>query len=170
MLRKGRPPPMSAPSDEVGSVGCFPAAGPVPYLTDDPRVAAEFLQQASAEPVRTWWHITYEYLLPQVATTGLIPSCWRGGDSCVVFGIDDRTDVPSWRLGDWIVEVRSPAPVGPVKAWWVQPSAIVGGWHRGQFHRLERPHAVPPPNVDGCPCPLSEICRDQQRRWLATCL
>jgi hypothetical protein len=159
---------MSAPSDNVRAVGSFPDAGPVPYLTDDPRVANELLQQPSAEPVRTWWHVTYEHLLPMVAATGLIPSCWHGGDTCAVFGIDSLTAAPSWRSDDWIVEVRSSAPLGPVKAWWVPPGAILGAWQRGRFYQLKRDPGAEPPIVDGCPCPLSEICREQQRRWLAT--
>jgi hypothetical protein len=159
---------MSAPSEKCGADGCFPAAGPVPYLTDQPDQAASLLTDDTAPPVRTWWHVTYAEAVPQIAATGLVPSCWFGGDTCAVFGVDDRAAVPSWRADDWLIEVRSPAPPGPVKAWWVPPTAIVGAWHRGEFHDIRAGEIANPPPVDGCSCPLTAICRDQQQAWRAS--
>ena len=159
---------MSATS-ERSTTGCFPLAGPVPYLTDDPAQAAEMLTQFADIAPRIWWHATYASAVPAIMRTGLIPSCWHGGDTCVVFGTDDRFEVASWRREDWVIEIRSAVRMGPDKAWWVPPASIVGAWHGDTFHpRDALLRAVPAPSVDGCSCPLAALCRDQQAHWMRT--
>jgi hypothetical protein len=154
--------------------GTFPLTGPVTYLTDDPNAARALLDHGEFPEPTTWWHVTDLGSLSSVLVIGLVPGCWRGGDTCAVFGIDALADVPRWRRHDPIVEIRSAALPGQVKAWWVPPTAIRGVWRSGTFipaHQLSDayPLQIPPSDItDGCPCRLTRLSRDQQTAWRAT--
>lgn len=152
--------------------GVFPLAGPLPYLNASvPRLR----QLASSGPypeVKTWFHATYSGRLNIILRTGLIPSCWWGGDTCGVFGFDRLDELCSARRDDWVLEVRSCALPVDVKAWWVPRSAIRGFWRKGQ-------RQIPPPLIRdvtplwprepaGCGCELHELVREQQEIWRRT--
>jgi hypothetical protein len=165
---------MSAQSPEPAAFpGALPSGEPIPYLADDCRTARRLLKaHTSALPIRIWFHATGEDRVPSIVTTGLIPSCWTNGDSCIVFGLDNLDELPTWRRYDWIIEVRSPAPPGHAKAWWVPPSAITGAWRQGTFtprdHLPRQAADTAPILADGCDCGLADICREQQQRWRQT--
>jgi hypothetical protein len=152
--------------------GALPNGEPVPYVTDDPLEARTLLAGGVNADLRRWYHATRSVNLASIVWYGLAPGCWLGGDSCVVFGIDRRTEVPSWRRGDPVLEIVSAAPASQAKALWVPPHRLVGVWQRSEFVEAEhlRREIAPParPVLDGCLCPLSEICREQQQIWAAT--
>jgi hypothetical protein len=153
-------------------LGAFPTLGPLPYLhlsEDEVRgaaIAGPFPSEA------TWFHVTYADRLPIVLRTGLIPSCWFGGDSCAVFGFEGHVEVPLMRQSDWILEIRSYALAGPAKAWWVPPSSIHGLWRGGVAHHVPPATYVFqrrwPRQIDGCDCSLSGIVGEQQALWRST--
>jgi hypothetical protein len=153
--------------------GAFPTVGPVPYLF----LSETEVRAASASgpfpPETNWIHATYPDRLASVLREGLIPSCWWGGDSCAVFGFDRPDEVPMCRRDDWLLEVRSRALPGSVKAWWVPPTAIQRLWRGGQPVSIHEGlmQGVPagPPIQDGCSCDLAEIVREQQAGWRALC-
>lgn len=165
---------MSAPPpDPAEFPGALPSGAAVPYLTNDSDRARTLLAiRTSVIPIRTWFHATDGDHVPSIVMSGLIPSCWNHGDSCIVFGVDHLGDLPTWRRDDWIMEIRSPAPTDPAKAWWVPPGAITGAWHHGTFtprgHLPRPPAGTPPIQTDGCDCDLADICREQQQRWRRT--
>ena len=153
--------------------GSLPDGDAVPYLTDDPEHARALLSRPHTLNVRRrWYHVARRPDLPSIVWFGLMPGCWRNGDSCVVFGCDRMTEVPKWRVDDPVVEIESAAPPGQAKALWVAPSAILGVWDGANFTTaVDLREALPQParpEVDGCPCPLAAVCREEQERWL-TC-
>lgn len=158
--------------DVETELGLLPVEGPVPYLPDDGRPAGAYFAGVKPAAVRTWWHVTLEPLPALVARQGLIPSCWRGGDGCVIFGHDERIEPPPLK-GDVVVEVRSRALPGQLKALWVPWWCIVGAWRGDQFvsaeHlREEGAELIDPTN--GCSCELSSFMREQQALWRSTWL
>jgi hypothetical protein len=154
--------------------GAFPLTGPVTYLTDDEDAARAMLDRGEFPAPTTWWHVTDPARLPTILAKGLVPGCWRGGDTCAVFGIDALADAPGWRRHDWILEIHSAALSGQAKAWWVPPAAIRGAWRFDTFISARLLHdayplEAPPSGVaDGCPCSLTRLSRDQQAAWRAT--
>jgi hypothetical protein len=153
-------------------LGAFPTLGPLPFLhlsEDEVRGAAiggPFPSEA------TWFHMTYPDRLSIILRTGLIPTCWFGGDSCAVFGLERHEEVPLMRKGDWILEIRSCALAGPAKAWWVPLSSIYRLWRGGVAHHVppatfdDQPHW--PRQIHGCDCSLSDIVSEQQALWRST--
>ena len=119
-------------SDFATDLGVLPLDGPVPYLPDDGRPLAERWAGPRPQRVSTWFHATWEPQLGQIAREGLIPSSWTGGDCSVVFGYDERPPVPSAR-GDVVLQIRSRALPGQLKALWVPWWCIVGAWHGETF-------------------------------------
>lgn len=152
-------------------LGVLPVEGPVPYLPDDGRSARErFAGELPA--VRTWWHITWEPMPAVAAKQGLIPSCWRGGDCCVVFGHDDRS-TPSPAKGDVVIEVRSRALAGQLKALWVPWWCVQGAWRGNRFvsaRQLRTEHVELVDTTCDCNCGLSAMMREQQVLWRMTWL
>jgi hypothetical protein len=150
----------------------LPVEGPVPYLPDDGRAARDRFAGELPAAARTWWHVTWEPMPAVAARQGLIPSCWRGGDCCVVFGHDERFE-PSGLKGDVVIEVRSRALPGQLKALWVPWWCIVGAWRRGRFVSAEQLRQEEVELVDptaGCGCGLTEMMREQQALWRSTWL
>jgi len=147
--------------------GSFPEAGPLPYLLDDEAQAREALGGPRGGP-RRWFHATNAGTAFIAVRQGLVPSCWRGGDCCAVCGYAELDDVHSHQ-GPWVLEIVSPALPGQVKAWWVPPSAIQGGWLDGSFTTAEemRASAPPDPGDDArpCSCGLSKLVAEQIRAW-----
>src|SRR5436853_444325 len=143
--------------DTNTDLGVLPAEGPVPYLPEEGRPAAERFATVKPTAVRTWFHATWEPMPAVASRQGLIPSCWRGGDCCVVFGHDERVE-PSPLKGDVIIEVRSRALPGQLKCLWVPWWCIVGAWREGAFVPAERLRDEPVELLDltaGCGCELS---------------
>lgn len=159
---------MSVPSEVAGT---FPDDGPIPYLTDDPAAALDLLgrRQLGRKSGR-WFHGTYDDAIGAIAVSGLIPSCWRGGDTCAVFGAARRADVAGSRQHDWVVEVRSVTLPHDLRSWWVPPQAIRGAWRGDSFvdHANLPRAALDLPAPDGCRCALTDVCRRQQQEWADT--
>jgi hypothetical protein len=150
-------------------LGAFPTLGPITYL-DLSEAAIQAAIEAGPYPTeRTWFHATYSDRLPLIARTGLIPSCWWGGDSCAIFGVDQPRDVSLVRRADPLIEVRSRALDYSVKAWWVPPSAIqgvlLGSERRSLSPERDAGSLVWSHEPDGCGCELREIVREQQQLW-----
>jgi hypothetical protein len=152
-------------SNRCECAGAFPALGPLTYLPLD-LAAVRAALDGDYERPRTWFHATNEAAARSAAVQGLLPSCWVGGDCCV-FGHDETERA---RRGDWLLEIRSPALPGQLKAWWVPPQAVRGAWHRGRFvGRNElRQGAVALYAVHGsCDCELAALTVEQVARWRA---
>lgn len=146
--------------------GAFPAAGPVVYLAQDAESARAMLAGRRAGYAQ-WFHATCLDGAIQAAHRGLIPSCWRGGDTCAVFGVDALRDVHSHH-GEWVLKIRSCALPGQLKAWWVPPERIMGAWHAGEFissRALRTRPPGPPPAFAGCPCELAGVVAEQIACW-----
>lgn len=162
------PPPDGSVEDD--RLGVLPTAGPVPYLTDSEEEARRLLAGAQSSRDITWLHATSVEVARIAAHRGLVPSCWRGGDCCVVFGSADADDVkPSRR--DALVEVVSRAIPGQLRAWWVPRARITGAWVAGAFIPAEQLREPPVALVDGvrpCECPLSALVGEQQELWRRT--
>ena len=119
-------------SGHATDLGVLPLAGPVPYLPDGDRALVELWAGPRPTEVCTWYHATRELLLTKIAREGLIPSSWTGGDCEVVFGYDERPITPTSR-GDVVLEIRSRALPGQLKALWVPHWCIVGAWRGETF-------------------------------------
>lgn len=150
--------------------GAFPGTDPLTYVLQDPAEARAALSSGPYQPISTWYHATYDYAFPSIIHTGLIPSCWWDGDMCAVFGYDTRASIPMYRRSGWILELNSPALLGPVKAWWVAPTAITGAWHDGIFYPVHAMLSVVDPTPlpatrHGCSCSLAELTTEQQELW-----
>jgi hypothetical protein len=149
--------------------GAFPLLGPLPYLHLSLEAARAALGAGPYPSETTWFHVTYDPVLPMILRTGLVPACWWGGDTCAIFGIDALEKVPTWRRHDWIIEIHSPALPGQVKAWWVPSSAIRGAWRHGIFYpadALPSPASARPPSLNrGCECEFASLVGEQQQRW-----
>jgi hypothetical protein len=160
---------MSTQSEHLGA---FPKIGPVVYLDISEDSIREALESGPYPAETTWLHATYSDRLPLIARTGLIPSCWWGGDSCAIFGVRRRQDLGLVRRSDPLIEVRSRALHDSAKAWWVPPSAIKGVWRGTRRLRLTTgsPSGSPvwPREPNGCSCELREIVREQQLLWRET--
>jgi hypothetical protein len=163
-------PPDSRMSNTLGS---FPVAGPVTYLTDDP-IECQRLMKGPFPSVRAWFHGTSRRAASVACIQGLAPGCWIGaGDKCCgVLGYDSPNDFLQRRGHLWIVEIAGPALDGDLKAWWVPPSRVRGVWHldsfspRNEFAATSREPLTEP--SQGCACPLSGICLQQQTLWRST--
>jgi hypothetical protein len=162
--------------DSATSLGVLPLEGPVPYLHDDGRVPANRFNSELPSTVRTWWHLTHEPVPAIAARQGLIPSCWFGGDSCVVFGHDDFE--PGEASEDIsVIEVRSRALAGQLKALWVPWFCVVGVWRGRDFvpsrDLLAEQGQISDP-VERCGCGVSNFCElssfmtEQQDLWRST--
>jgi hypothetical protein len=104
------------------------------------------------------------------AHQGFVPSCWRGGDCCVVFGAADANDVKRSR-GEALVEVVSLALPGQLRAWWVPWRRIRRAWRQGEFTTAEQLRAQPVTLVDDvrpCHCRLSALVAQQHELWRRT--
>jgi hypothetical protein len=147
--------------------GAFPALGPLTYLSlSEVQVRATLRGDYGA--ARVWFHATDETAARSAALRGLLPSCWFRGDCCCVFGHDDREQA---RRGQWLLEIRSPALPGQLKAWWVPPQAIRGAWHGGTFIPAEelKEGAIALTDVDGsCDCDLAALTAEQIVLWRAS--
>jgi hypothetical protein len=147
--------------------GAFPRDRPLTYLhLTEAEVRA--LRAQAPPPEVTWFHATSEEAACAAALYGLVPSCWRGGDSCCVFGYSFREEIPLRRRRDWIVEVHSRALPGQLKAWWVPPQAIHGAWHHDRFHPATdlRERAAEIPEVrQQCGCDLALVTAEEIARW-----
>ena len=154
------------------TLGGFPAAGPVTYLTDDSAECRRLMLCAKA-PIRTWFHGTTECVARLACIQGLVPGCWlREGGECGVLGYDSLEAFLERRKHLWIVEVRGPALAGDLKAWWVPRSYVRGIWRLDSFISREEVAAM---HVDtlvepatGCGCGLSSECAEQQSTWRST--
>lgn len=147
--------------------GAFSALGPLTYLhLSEDEVRAALSGEFGRE--RVWFHATDEASARSAALQGLVPSCWRGGDCCCVFGHDERVDN---RRGRWLLEIRSAALPGQLKAWWVPPDAIRGAWYDGRFVEAAelRREAVGVAEPDGsCECDLASLTAEQVALWRAS--
>jgi len=160
-------------SDLVTSedIGALPLGDPFPYVARDLAHARQLLAGARHSAVTTWWHETPAVHIPSIATIGLVPGCWTGSGDCVVFGLEDRADVSADR-GLAVVEVRSPVPPAPAKAWWVPPEYIVGFWMPDdsfldrQTASAREPHSDMVFTRDGCSCELATLCASERARCL----
>lgn len=144
--------------------GAFPALGPLTYLhLDSAEVSAALESEAGPECI--WYHATDEASARSAALQGLVPSCWRGGDCCCIFGQDERLENAR---RPWLLEIRSPALPGQLKAWWVPAYAIQGAWHRGQFisvAELRQGATALADPAGSCECNLAALTREQVARW-----
>jgi hypothetical protein len=153
-------------SNHCELAGAFPALGPLTYLHLD-LAAARAALDGDYERERTWFHATNEASARSAAVQGLLPSCWVGGDCCCVFGHDEPDQA---RRGDWLLEIRSPALPGQLKAWWVPPQAVRGAWHRGRFvdrHELCQGAVALYAPQGSCDCELAALTVEQVARWRA---
>ncbi|MFL5901779.1 MAG: hypothetical protein ACJ75S_11360 [Solirubrobacterales bacterium] len=150
-------------------LGVLPSEGPLPYLFDDGRPAEERAAGPLPETATTWWHRTHEPVPTIAARQGLIPSCWRGGDACVVFGRDRRRVLRG--QGEVVIEVCSRALPGELKALWVPWWCVIGVWREDGFTTAEELRTEPVELLDaggGCECQLSDFMIEQQRLWRET--
>lgn len=162
--------------DFATSLGVLPLEGPLPYLHDNGENPADRLKSELPSTVRTWWHFTHEPVPAIAARQGLIPSCWQGGDGCVVFGHDDFEpgELPD---GVSAIEVQSRALEGQLKALWVPWFCVVGAWRGRNFVPssellLEEVQLVDPVGECRCSpsssCELSSLMIEQQDLWRST--
>ena len=152
--------------------GAFPRAGPITYLD----VSLTDVQHALDGPfpeVSTWYHATYENRIGRIIRQGLIPACWRGGDTCCMFGYDTKLEAEL--RSPFIIEVTSPALIGELKAWWVPPTKIDGVWLSDRFLSRDQARAefaLRTPQLrdvpGGCACELSDLCSEQITCWRRT--
>lgn len=155
------------------ALGSFPTVGPVIYLTDDPGECRALLQGRPAT-VRTWFHATTERIARVACVQGLVPGCWVGnGDGCCgIMGYDALADFLERRRHLWFVEIIGPALEGDLKTWWVPAHDIRGVWRVDSF--VPREDIVQTLNEpltecrNGCGCPLSDVCLEQQALWHTT--
>src|SRR5439155_18114734 len=127
----------------------------------------ERLRRGPYASTRAWYHATYENAVASILAEGLIPSCWWGGDTCCVFGYDTLDEARSRGTG-WVIEIRSEALDGDLKAWWVPRSRIVGVWHETTFHRTGQAgltSSQAPKVSGGCSCDLALICEAEAQLW-----
>jgi len=163
----------SPPSDRSPAeveLGVLPLAGPVPYLTLSERRARTLLLGPRPTTASTWVHATSIDGAIAAACEGLIPSCWRGGDGCVVFGSSALEDVHPAR-GPALVQVRSRAIAGQLRAWWVPRAQVRGAWIDGKFVGVQALRATAHrrlADVTPCSCPLADLVREQQELWQRT--
>ncbi|MGH2904053.1 MAG: hypothetical protein ACRDK7_10780 [Solirubrobacteraceae bacterium] len=104
------------------------------------------------------------------ACGGLTPSCWRGGDGCVVFGSNAPRDIYPAR-GPALMQVRSRAIAGQLRAWWVPRAQVRGAWIDGKFVNVEALRTLadcPLADVTPCSCPLAGLVLEQQELWRRT--
>lgn len=156
---------MSLPPEELGS---FPMRGPVTYLHLSPEEVDDAFR-GPRPPIRRWFHATRAEFIGSICVQGILPSCWSGGDTCGVCGYDKLTQLPA-ELGQWALEVESPALPGDLKAWWVPSTAIRGAWCDGLFYPADalRIDARPLLTPTGCPCEMSAMTDDQIAIWRTT--
>lgn len=145
-------------------LGAFPSPGPITYLDLDLDEMETMLRLGPFPPLARWYHATTAEVAARAMVEGLIPSCWRGGDSCAVFGRDSMADLPAWHEDSWLIELESNALRGQVKAWWVPPSHIRGVWHRSKRQSIKTDR-VPIDDFDGCECELAGLTRNEQSDW-----
>jgi hypothetical protein len=165
---------MSSPRSDTSSaddqLGVLPLAGPVPYLTLSKRRARTLLLGPRPTVASTWVHATSVDNALTASRHGLIPSCWRGGDACVVFGSSGPDDIHPARAPA-LVEVHSLAIPGQLRAWWVPRAQVVGAWIDGEFVNVQALRATGQcrlADVTPCSCPLADLVREQQELWRRT--
>lgn len=144
--------------------GAFSLSGPITYLAGS-CAEVEQLLAANYPASTTWFHGTSRSAAVSACWQGLIPSCWCGGDSCCVFGVDSLDTVAPRH--DWVLEIHSPALPGQLKAWWVPPHAIRGAWHRGLFTPAETLREMGAPRLEpsGCSCELAAKTLEEIGVW-----
>ncbi len=150
----------------VRPLGAFPEGGPLTYLPLTASEVRSALRGDYPKP-RVWYHATLQAHVPSICQFGLVPSCWYGGDSCCIFGADERWEAAARGTG-WVIEIESASSVGQLKAWWVPAGALRGAWHQDHFYarrELALGAARPPPVGDGCQCDLSALVKEEIRRW-----
>lgn len=161
--------------------GALPVDGPPHMLLADPDEAVAAASQSVPYRPATWWHQTEHDKVGRILRRGLLPGCWIGHDTCVVFGVDQRPTSDDGRIGGdvAIVEVHSPVPRGDVKALWVPANAIRGFWHAGSFTSRADALAAQDTSdwstistsggsVAGCPCDMARFCAALQEQWRAS--
>jgi hypothetical protein len=152
---------------DASELGILPLLGPVPYLAESDREARALLAGPCPSERTLWLHATSCEVALIAAHQGLIPSCWHGGDGCVVFGCADPEDAVPPR-GDALIEIESRALPGQQRAWWVPWPLIRGAWMRGKFVTVgqlrDRP-MLRGTEVCPCACPLSSLVSEQQALW-----
>jgi hypothetical protein len=151
-------------------LGVLPLVGPVPYLTAVEEEARRLLVAPQPATNSTWWHATSVEVARIATRYGLVPSCWRGGDCCVVFGSADAEDVKPSR-GEALIEVVSRAIPGQLRAWWVPHTRVRGAWIADEFVTAEQLRIPPVRLVDDvrpCQCSLSAVVAEQQQQWRRT--
>jgi hypothetical protein len=154
------------------ALGAFPTLGPLTYMELTPTQVRAALRGPYPWS-RTWYHLTPRETLPIILRQGLVPACWRGGDTCCVFGYDSLLEADLQR--SVAVEVHSSAPETDLKAWWVPFRLIRGFWDSSGFvpiHAARRALAIDevtlPDVPGGCMCNLSELCDEQISAWRRT--
>ena len=154
-------------------LGSFPITGPTIYLTDDPLQCSR-LMEGPRPSESTWFHGTNERAARLSCVQGIAPGCWirAGGECCGVMGFDSLDSFLGRKEHLWIVEVVGPAISGDLKAWWVPPTDVVGIWHLGTLSKRQEIAATCSEQLaepmEGCSCPLSDICFKQQDLWRST--
>lgn len=146
--------------------GAFPVVGPVPYLSlPVGEVAASLV--GPFPPLQTWFHRTPAANVESIARFGIVPSCWRGGDCCCVFGATERSNAER-SSDDWLVQVDMPSLEGDAKAWWVPPQAVTGAFFNDTFFArnvlLLRGSAAPL-RLGSCNCEIDHLVRAEIARW-----
>jgi hypothetical protein len=151
-------------------LGVLPLAGPVPYLTLSAHRARTLMHGPRPTIASTWVHATSIDGAVAAAHYGLIPSCWHGGDGCVVFGSSAPEDVHPAR-GIALVQVRSCAIAGQLRAWWVPRAKLRGASIDGKFVSAKALRAAADSrlaDVRPCSCPLADLVQEQQELWRRT--
>jgi len=161
MGRKGR---LRVSSLDFDRVGAFSLSGPATVLaTSEEELRA--LMRANFPAVSVWFHGTNRAAAASAAWQGLVPSCWCGGDNCCVFGEAHRAAVAPHH--DWVIDIRSAALPGQLKAWWVPPQFIEGAWNEGHFYGPDDLRAMGGPLLRpvGCRCELAGATATQLKDW-----
>lgn len=139
--------------------------GPITYLNVSPEEAKRSLESGPYPPVTRWFHATTREVVALALAQGLMPACWRGRDTCCVFGYDSINDLPAYHGSSWILEIESAALLGQLKAWWVPAASIRAVWHQRSRHTLAAQLVYSPVLTDGCACELSDLTCAEQLMW-----
>jgi hypothetical protein len=75
--------PLAEPDLDEDRLGVLPMRGPVPYLTDSELQARRLLGGTPPRHTVAWLHATSAEVARVAAHRGLVPSCWRVGETAV---------------------------------------------------------------------------------------